>query len=144
MDRALYPDEWEAIALEIKGSADWICQNCGRPYRRLGVSWDDFEDWLFKQSPTWWSELEEEVYDHETGEWVYVVKLQRFTLTVTHLNHQPEDSRPENLKALYTPCHCRYDIRQMGLKKRLKLERKGQLNLFIQLPQPANARMGID
>jgi len=130
MNRALYPENWEAIALEIKEAANWTCQNCGRPCRRLGVSWDDFADWIFNKSPAWWSELEEEVYDNQTGEWGYVPKVQRFTLAVAHLNHHPEDSRPENLKALCTPCHCRYDLKQMGLKKRLKLERKGQLNLF--------------
>lgn len=33
----------------------------------------------------------------------------RNTLTVAHLNHRPEDMRPENLKALCAPCHLRYD-----------------------------------
>lgn len=30
-------------------------------------------------------------------------------LTVAHLNHQPEDCRPENLKAMCQRCHLRYD-----------------------------------
>ena len=34
---------------------------------------------------------------------VYVV------LTIAHLNHQPEDCRPENLRALCQRCHNRYD-----------------------------------
>lgn len=29
MDRALYPDNWEDIALEAKIAADWTCQHCG-------------------------------------------------------------------------------------------------------------------
>ena len=35
----------------------------------------------------------------------------KLTLTVAHLNHIPEDVRPENLKALCAPCHLRYDAR---------------------------------
>ena len=31
------------------------------------------------------------------------------TLTVAHLNHTPEDVRPENLCAMCAPCHLRYD-----------------------------------
>ena len=30
-------------------------------------------------------------------------------LTVAHLNHVPEDCRPENLKAMCNRCHLRYD-----------------------------------
>lgn len=33
------------------------------------------------------------------------------TLTVAHLNHMPEDVRPENLKAMCAPCHLRYDAK---------------------------------
>lgn len=33
------------------------------------------------------------------------------TLTVAHLNHTPEDVRPENLMAMCAPCHLRYDAK---------------------------------
>ena len=33
----------------------------------------------------------------------------RNTLTVAHLNHVPEDIRPENLMAMCSACHLRYD-----------------------------------
>ena len=33
------------------------------------------------------------------------------TLTVAHLNHTPEDVRPENLMAMCAPCHLKYDAR---------------------------------
>lgn len=33
------------------------------------------------------------------------------TLTVAHLNHMPEDVRPENLMAMCAPCHLRYDAK---------------------------------
>jgi hypothetical protein len=33
----------------------------------------------------------------------------RVVLTVAHLNHTPEDCRPENLRAMCQACHLRYD-----------------------------------
>lgn len=33
------------------------------------------------------------------------------TLTVAHLNHIPEDIRPENLMAMCAPCHLKYDAK---------------------------------
>lgn len=33
----------------------------------------------------------------------------RVVLTVAHLNHTPEDCRPENLRAMCQSCHLNYD-----------------------------------
>ncbi len=46
-------------------------------------------------------------------------------LTVAHLNHQPEDCRPENLKALCQKCHNAYDakMRAAGIKSRAHAQR---------------------
>ena len=38
-----------------------------------------------------------------TGKMAYIV------LTIAHLNHTPEDCRPENLRALCQRCHNKYD-----------------------------------
>ena len=35
----------------------------------------------------------------------------RNTLTVAHLNHTPEDIRPENLCAMCASCHLKYDAK---------------------------------
>lgn len=42
----------------------------------------------------------------------------RKTLTVAHMNHTPEDIRPENLKALCAPCHLRYDAKHHAETRR--------------------------
>lgn len=51
------------------------------------------------------------------------------TLTVAHLNHTPEDVRPENLMAMCAPCHLRYDAKhhaETRKNKRAKNERFNQ------------------
>ena len=44
------------------------------------------------------------------------------TLTVAHLNHAPEDVRPENLMAMCAPCHLRYDAKHHAETRRKKHE----------------------
>lgn len=113
MDRRLYPDNWEAIAQQVKAESNWCCEACGKPCRRSGESLREFIDRV-PRLPL------EELFEHP----------QRWTLTVAHLNHVPADCRRSNLKALCAPCHCRYDLSQMGRKRQLKRELLGQLTLW--------------
>lgn len=124
MDRKLYPPNWEELALSIKEAANWHCQECNRPCRKPGESFFDLYKRIGRENWQWARDLDGE---DENGE--PVLKLGRFTLTVAHLNHQPEDCRSENLKALCSVCHCRYDLKAMPTKQRLKRERLGQLTL---------------
>lgn len=110
-NRSLYPANWRELATAVKDEAHWRCQECRRPCRRPGERWEEFRLRLSHIN------LEEE-------------KPGRFVLTVAHLDHRPENSDRANLRALCTVCHCRYDLSQMALKRHLKLERMGQLNLL--------------
>lgn len=134
MDRRRYPKNWDAIALQVKEQAGWICDHCGRPCLRPGQTIDDLTQELMDLDPHengWIADLWEDVYDHETGEWGYVPRPQRFRLTVAHLNHRPEDCSPKNLRALCAPCHLRYDAPAVLTKRRLKAEYQGQLTLDL-------------
>ncbi|NEZ66255.1 HNH endonuclease [Leptolyngbyaceae cyanobacterium CCMR0082] len=129
MDRSLYPDDWDEIALNIKNEAKWVCDDCGKICRKSGESVDEFVvrinaiNQLFSGWPEDISVSESEVRAHP----------QRWTLTVAHLDHQPQNCDRTNLKALCAPCHCRYDLQpsSMFVKKQLKLERCGQLSLEV-------------
>ncbi|WP_071789029.1 hypothetical protein [Leptolyngbya sp. Heron Island J] len=57
---------------------------------------------------------------------------QRWTLTVAHLDHEPQNCDRDNLRALCSVCHLSYDNTPTArfLKKQASLERKGQLTLF--------------
>jgi hypothetical protein len=136
MNREYYPKDWNAIALAIKEKANWFCDECGRPCRKSKESLEDFSDRLIADydphESYWIPQLYEEVFDEETGEFITVSRSQRFTLTVAHLNHMPTDCDRANLRALCAPCHCRYDLKAMPLKKTLKREREGQLRLEVE------------
>jgi hypothetical protein len=129
MNRSLYPKNWEQIALDRKKAAGWTCEWCRRPCRRPGEADGALIDRVMGDH--WRSDLWAEEETEEFG-LIPVPKLGRFTLTVAHLNHRPEDCRPENLAALCSVCHCRYDLKAIPLKRRLKAERLGQLALNLE------------
>lgn len=129
MDRSLYPEDWESIAFDVKQKSGWHCRQCQRPCRSPGETEGDFIDRIENLGEGWECDLWETVLDQEFG-LIDKPKLGRFVLTVAHLNHIPSDCRPENLKALCSVCHLRYDRGQMRLKRRLKQERQGQLSLL--------------
>ena len=124
MDRSLYPDNWEELALDIKTEANWCCTECGRPCRQPGESPEDAIARIERSNHPKVSELWDVVEDAEP-----VARLGRFKLTVAHLDHEPGNCDRNNLKALCAPCHGTYDLRQMGRKRVLKAERAGQLRI---------------
>ncbi|MEM8544365.1 MAG: hypothetical protein AAGF66_10305 [Cyanobacteria bacterium P01_H01_bin.119] len=124
MDRSLYPDNWDELALEIKTEANWCCTECGRPCRRPG---ETREAAIFRLTLTEHPTVAE--LWEPSGAGTAVSRLGRFKLTVAHLDHVPQNCDRSNLKALCAPCHGTYDLKQMGRKRVLKAERAGQLRM---------------
>ena len=138
MDRTHYPSNWDEIALAIKKKARWRCQWCDRPCRRPGESVSKFADRIArsKKDACWFPELSVEFspWEIEMGEIPLRWYIGKFTLTVAHLDHDPENPNAR-LAALCAPCHCRYDLRQMARKRHLKAERNGQLSLNLEIQE---------
>ena len=135
MDRSLYPSNWNEIAHCIKVRVGWTCEECGKPCRQPLETVSELIDRL-KCLPSlrWLNEL----FDLPGEDWhLYseyqdgTMKAQRFTLTVSHTNHDPWNPDAE-LRALCAPCHCRYDIQPVQMKRKAmaKLEFFGQINLI--------------
>jgi len=116
--RARYPEDWEAIALRVKHEANWCCQQCQRPCRKPSESLADFlqrvKQWRRGRSPRP-AKFEE--------------APRRYLLTVAHLDQQPSNQAPSNLKALCTVCHLQFDSRFRAKQKQLKAEFFGQLSI---------------
>jgi 5-methylcytosine-specific restriction endonuclease McrA len=128
MEYDRYPSDWKAIALQVKQDAGWICQHCSKPCRKPKELVADFEKRL---GADWQPQLTEKLADYEnTG--VLKYKPKRFLLTVAHLDQEPSNIAPENLKALCAPCHLRFDVKYRGYNRRRLRERRGQLRLFAE------------
>ena len=77
MNFSRYPKNWKAIAIAVKEAANWKCQQCG-------IDCSDPKQWRGDR---------------------YLQAM--FTLTVHHVDRNPENNQPENLIALCTPCYVR-------------------------------------
>lgn len=88
-ERARYPKDWKAISVRIRERSGGRCECTG-------------ECGLHRDHPGPRRCVERH---GEAAKWA----KGRVVLTVAHLNHQPEDCRNENLKAMCQRCHLRYD-----------------------------------
>ncbi|HJR04592.1 MAG TPA: hypothetical protein VKA83_23325 [Methylomirabilota bacterium] len=103
---ARYPPDWDAISLARREDAGWRCEcdgRCGRPDEHLD------QDGRCRNRRG--------VPAFGTGS--------RVVLTTAHLNHIPEDCRPENLRAMCQGCHLHYDREHHAETRRAtRLQRK--------------------
>lgn len=113
MDRSRYAENWDEIAFEVKDGCQWECQECGRYCRMQGETWDEFKAFMGDH-------LSPDDLRHPT----------RFTLTVAHLDQDPSNNDPANLRALCAPCHLRHDAPHRKANSLAKRERAGQLPLL--------------
>ena len=127
MERSRYPENWSSRAIKIKEEAAWCCQECSKPCRKPGEAVTAFEKRL---NARWLSDLVSFISELGQAE-VALYRPKRFLLTVAHLDQDPGNNEPSNLKALCAPCHLRYDRRFQGYNQRTKLERQGQLRLWV-------------
>lgn len=125
-NKALYPREWPAISREIRQRAENKCEECGVSNGELGGRKPDGTwcaalptgtnglglSWPMQGDYGWCA-------DAATGEGIRL-RIVRIVLTVAHLDHQPENCDPDNLRAWCQRCHNRYDAatRRAGIKQR--------------------------
>lgn len=131
-NRSLYPPDWPAIRARILARARHRCERCGARNHALGYRTADgafipsggnrwHDDAGFGALP--YAEVAEAAAEFNefgdglgpNGERAIVI-----VLTIAHLNHQPDDSRDENLQALCQRCHNRLDVasRRAGIRER--------------------------
>lgn len=89
--RHKYPKDWEVISRRIRfGRAGGRCECHG-------------ECGLHRTNPGPRRCIER---NGEPAKWA----RGKIVLTVAHLNHDPQDCRDENLRAMCQRCHLRYDV----------------------------------
>ena len=107
-NRGRYPADWKTISTERKDAAGWRCEcvgECGRGTHEGRCS-------NRHSAPA-----------YGTGSTV--------VLTTAHLNHTPEDCRPENLRAMCQGCHLHYDREHHAqTRRRTRESERGEMPLF--------------
>lgn len=119
-NKKLYPKNWKEIRQRILERAGNKCEFCGVENYSVGYRNKNGE---FIES----AGMQQEA-DELDGE-----KLFKIILTIAHLDHNPTNCDPSNLRALCQKCHNNYDKehRKETRKKTLEAQR-GQICLNIQ------------
>ncbi len=116
-NKDLYPENWPEIRADILKRADNRCEWCDIPNGSWGYREDDgsFVSLGTKVTPM---ELMLSSQLHPGK------KAFRICLTIMHLDHNPANCDPSNLKAACEQCHNRYDapVRASNRQKRLRRE----------------------
>jgi hypothetical protein len=119
-----YPNDWPSISAGIRERAGNRCEECGVRNYELGGRTPQ-GDWR-KAIPC--GEKLLRLDWPEPGEYAWCeghpekLRIVRIVLTVAHLDHQPENCAPENLKAWCQRCHNNYDApeRRKGIQERAR------------------------
>ena len=128
--RWLYPIDWHELSQAIRfGRAKGRCETCGRPHglevRHLGDGrwWDE--------AAATWRTGDGRILKGRPAPSTYA-PVTRVILPAAHLDHDPTNNRPGNLKALCQRCHILHDREEHGRRRRLTYRtRKALGDLFI-------------
>lgn len=119
-----YPPNWPEISAAIRERAWNMCEQCGVENHALGGR--DSDGTFLPATPTGtngtglsWPRPGDygECRKGNRRAWLKIIRI---VLTVAHLNHKPEDCRPENLRCWCQRCHNRYDAAE---RRRGRMER---------------------
>lgn len=118
-NKKLYPKNWKEIRYKILKRANNKCEFCGVENHSVGYR---DKDGNFIESIGMQQEADELDGEH----------LFQIVLTIAHLDHNPTNNNPENLKALCQKCHLNYDKEHHQETRRNTLKEKtGQLELNL-------------
>ena len=124
-NKSRYPENWKQISEDIRfNRANNRCEFCGVPNYAVGHRDEDgrfvpiagniYADCAVKGlsypslNSLTFTEAKK-IADSETFNCLWGYKYIVIVLTVAHLDHQPENCDPENLKAMCQKCHNSYD-----------------------------------
>lgn len=120
--RWFYPIDWPQISASIRfGRAKGHCERCGRPHGRLVLHLGDGR---------WWDE-EAKIWRNGRGRVISRLAeptagderllTTRVYLAAAHLDHDPGNNRPRNLKAFCQRCHMLHDRNEHRRRRWLSL-----------------------
>lgn len=141
MKRSLYPENWDEISAAIRVRAGDCCEVCGLPDRECIVrNADCLEEFLiFDDTFMGYRDMDgEPIRMSELPSWYADAKEIVVVLTVGHLDHDPQNNDPDNLKCWCQLHHLRHDAHHhaknaaltRGKQKREAKVAKGQSELW--------------
>ena len=131
-NRSRYPADWKAIRADILERAGHRCEKCRAPNRTRIARGDGNDAGTYMLDDAM-------VYDDETGECLGPRRMSDYSLsrmvdvvlTIAHLDHEPENVDPSNLRAWCQQCHLRHDAQHHAENaRRTRMARRAVADLF--------------
>ena len=128
--RWLYPIDWPQLSALVRfGRAGGRCERCGRPHGRTVHHLGDGR-WWDGERGTWRYGRGREVAPPAYAEYKRLRRT-RVVLAAAHLDHDPGNNRPRNVRALCQRCHLVHDRPEHVRRRRLTvLMRRALGDLF--------------
>ena len=124
--RWLYPIDWPQLSRLVRfARAGGRCERCGRPHGRAVPHLGDGR-WFDAAAGAWRDGRGRAVAPPAGAEYGRLRRT-RVVLAAAHLDHDPTNSRPRNLKALCQRCHLLHDRPEHRRRIRATLLRRRAL-----------------
>ena len=129
--RWLYPLDWPQLSAVIRFErAKGRCETCGRPHGQIIRHLGDGR-WWDETLQSWRNAKGRPLPRLENGT-ALAAMLTKVVLATAHLDHDPTNNRPKNLKALCQRCHLMHDRVEHQRRRWLTLHmRKALGDLFL-------------
>jgi hypothetical protein len=130
--RWLYPIDWPQLSALIRFErAKGRCEFCGRPHGREIRHLGDGR-WWDEENRTWRNGRGRALSRLALPADDVSVKITKVVLAAAHLDHDPTNNRPRNLKALCQRCHMLHDREEHRRRRWITLRmRKALGDLFL-------------
>ena len=133
--RWYYPIDWRELSASVRfDRAGGHCERCHRPHGKIIHHLGDGR----------WFDPEDELWRDNEGRavaWINyrdyaALKQMKVVLATAHLDHDPGNNRPSNLKALCQRCHLRHDRREHRRRARITVLKRRALGDLLDGPYP--------
>jgi len=129
--RALYPADWDAISLRVRAAAGNRCQQCKAPNGKTIArgAGDDADTYMLDDGRVYCA-IDGTYHGMARGSEFEAGRRVRIVLTVAHVDRDPRNNAPDNLRALCQRCHLAHDKEQhIANARATRLARKAAGNL---------------
>lgn len=125
--KGYYPIDWRELSRVIRFErADGQCERCGRPHGRMISHLGDGR-WFDAETECWRDGRGRAVAFVDFSAYGDQLRQTRIVLATAHLDHNPANNRPGNLKALCQRCHLQHDREEHRRRRRLTYRRRRAL-----------------
>lgn len=125
--RGFYPIDWRELSDVIRFKrAKGRCEQCGRPHGQTISHLGDGR-WFDPDDGTWRDGQGRAVDWVDYQDYKGQLRQTRVILATAHLDHNPSNNRPRNLKALCQRCHLRHDRKEHRQRSRITIRSRRAL-----------------